>query len=42
MVTVALLSPHMPSNKAIGIGLGVFFFLATMYLLVVSRYHLFQ
>jgi uncharacterized membrane protein (GlpM family) len=42
MVTVALLSPHMPSNKAIGIGLGVFLFLAAMYLLVVSKYHLFQ
>jgi uncharacterized membrane protein (GlpM family) len=42
MVTVALLSPHMPSNKAIGIGLGVFSVLATLFLLVVSRYHLFQ
>lgn len=42
MVTVALLSPHMPSNKAIGIGLAVFSVLATLFLLVVSRYHLFQ
>lgn len=42
MVTVAVLSPHMPSHKAIGIGLAVFFFFATMYLLVVSKYHLFQ
>jgi uncharacterized membrane protein (GlpM family) len=42
MATVALLSPHMPSNKAIAIGLGVFFFLATVYLLVVSKFHLFQ
>jgi uncharacterized membrane protein (GlpM family) len=42
MVIVALLSPHMPSNKAIGIGLGVFFFFAATYLLVVSKYHLFQ
>jgi uncharacterized membrane protein (GlpM family) len=42
MVTVALLSPHMSSNKAIGIGLGIFFFLATMYLLAVSKFHLFQ
>ncbi len=42
MLTVALLSPHMSSNKAIGIGLGVFFFLAAMYLLVVSKFHLFQ
>jgi len=42
MITVALLSPHMSSYKAIGIGLGVFFILATVYLLVVSHFHLFQ
>jgi uncharacterized membrane protein (GlpM family) len=42
MVTVALLSPHMPSNKAIGIGLGVFFVLVILFLLVVGKYHLFQ
>ena len=42
MVTVALLSPHMSSNKAIAIGLGVFFVLALMYMLVVNHYHLFQ
>jgi uncharacterized membrane protein (GlpM family) len=42
MITVALLSPYMSSNKAIAIGLGVFFILATIYLLIVSHYHLFQ
>jgi uncharacterized membrane protein (GlpM family) len=42
MVTIALLSPHVSSNKAIGIGLGVFLLLAIAYLLVVSHYHLFQ
>jgi uncharacterized membrane protein (GlpM family) len=42
MVTIALLSPHMSSKKAIAIGLGVFFILATLYLLIVNHYHLFQ
>lgn len=42
MITVALLSPHLSSNKAIGIGLGVFFVLATTFLLIVNHYHLFQ
>jgi uncharacterized membrane protein (GlpM family) len=42
MATVALLSPHMPSNRAIAIGLGVFLFLAIIYLLVVSEFNLFQ
>ena len=42
MVTVALLSQHMSSNKAIAIGFGVFFLLVMLYLLFVDRFHLFQ
>lgn len=42
MITVALVSPYTTSNKAIGAGLGVFFILATCYLLLVSHYRLFQ
>jgi uncharacterized membrane protein (GlpM family) len=42
MITVAVLSPYMSSNKTIVIGLGVFFILATLYLLIVYHYHLFQ
>lgn len=42
MMTVALLSPHMDSNKAIAIGLAVFFVLATIFILIVQRYGLFQ
>lgn len=42
MITVAVLSPYMSSNKAIGAGLAVFFILATIYLLIVNHYHLFQ
>jgi len=42
MITVALLAPQVSSTSAIGIGLGVFFILATSYLLIVSHYNLFQ
>ncbi len=42
MLTVALLSPHMETTKAIGIGLGVFFILATIFVIIVQRYNLFQ
>ena len=42
MITIALLSPHMSSNKTIGIGLAIFFILATVYLLIVNHYNLFQ
>lgn len=42
MLTVALLSPHMESNKAIGIGLAVFFILAAIFLTIVQKYGLFQ
>lgn len=42
MATVAVLAPHLSSSKSIGLGLGVFFMLATSYLLVVIRCHLFQ
>jgi uncharacterized membrane protein (GlpM family) len=42
MATVALLSPHMSGARSIGIGLVVFFALATVYLLIVARFHLFQ
>jgi uncharacterized membrane protein (GlpM family) len=42
MVTVAVLSPYMSSKKTIAIGLGVFFILAALYLLIVNHYHLFQ
>ena len=42
MLTVALVSPHMSSNKAIGLGLGVFVVLAIIYLLIVNHYRLFN
>lgn len=42
MLTVAILSSKMSSTKSIGIGLAVFFVLATFYLLIVSHYRLFQ
>lgn len=42
MLAVALLSPQIGSNKAIGIGLGIFFILAVIYLLLVQKYQLFQ
>lgn len=41
MLAVAILSPHMPVNKAIGIGLIVFFVLAGAYLIVVNHFKLF-
>ncbi len=41
MLTVAWLSPHMPVNKAIGLGLLVFAVLAVIYLLVVDHFKLF-
>lgn len=41
MLIVAWLSPHMPVNKSIGIGLIVFFILAAIYLAVVNHYKLF-
>jgi hypothetical protein len=42
MVTIAVLSPYMSNKKTIAIGLGVFFILAALYLLIVNHYHLFQ
>ncbi len=42
MATVALLSPYMTSNRAIGSGLVVFFVLASCFLLIVERYQLFR
>jgi len=42
MIAVALLSPKLGANKAIIIGLGVFFVLALSYIAVVSRFKLFQ
>lgn len=42
MLAVALLAPRVGTNKAIGLGLGVFFVLATAYLGVVGRFGLFR
>lgn len=41
MITVAVLAPKIGSNKAILIGLAVFFVLAISYLLVINRLKLF-
>ncbi len=42
MITIALLAPHIGSRKAILAGMIVFFVLATIYLLVVNHFKLFQ
>ncbi|MFA6158569.1 MAG: GlpM family protein [Candidatus Paceibacterota bacterium] len=42
MIVVAYLSPRIGPHKAIAIGMGVFFVLATAFLLIVARYGLFQ
>ncbi len=42
MVVIGWLSPHLGSNKAIAVGLGVFAVLAIAYLLLVAHYHWFQ
>lgn len=41
MLTIAWLSPHMPVNKAIGLGLIVFTILALSYILIVNHFKLF-
>lgn len=42
MIAISDLAPKIGPNKAIGIGLAVFFILAIIFLLVVQRYNLFQ
>lgn len=42
MIAVAYFSPRIGPHKAITIGLGVFFVLATIFLLIVAKYNLFQ
>ncbi|MBI3565579.1 MAG: hypothetical protein HY079_10320 [Elusimicrobia bacterium] len=42
MLVIALLAPRLGANRAIGIGLGVFFALATAFVLVVEKYRLFR
>lgn len=42
MITIAVLAPHLGTNKAIGWGLAVFFVLALAFLQVVGHYRLFQ
>jgi uncharacterized membrane protein (GlpM family) len=42
MIAIAYLAPKIGANKAIIIGMIIFFVLATVFVLVTARYHLFQ